>query len=160
MRLAIPVLIFLARHVITRRTPIGRKAMDEIRQHGGPMLRVKRDDLAARDVERIEARVGGTQNGRPMLDDGRTLDVANVVWCTGFRQVFGWISPPVMNDSGWPVEYRGVVESVPGLFFCGLSFQYTFSSMVFPGIGRDAAYVASKIASRDRSTAMSEPHAA
>ena len=160
MRLAIPVLIFLARHVITRRTPIGRKAMDEIRQHGGPMLRVKRDDLAARDVERIEARVGGTQNGRPMLDDGRTLDVANVVWCTGFRQVFDWISPPVMNDSGWPVEYRGVVESVPGLFFCGLSFQYAFSSMVFPGIGRDAAYVASKIASRDRSTAMSEPHAA
>jgi len=37
---------------------------------------------------------------------------------------------------------------VPGLFFCGLSFQFAFSSMVFPGIGRDAAYVAKKIAQR------------
>ncbi len=88
-----------------------------------------------------------------MLDDGRVLDVANVVWCTGFRQVFDWISLSVMKDDGWPIEYRGVVESAPGLFFCGLSFQYAFSSMVFPGIGRDAAYVAAQIARRAHSSA-------
>jgi putative flavoprotein involved in K+ transport len=43
---------------------------------------------------------------------------------------------------------RGVVDQVPGLFFCGLAFQYAFSSMVFPGIGRDTEYVARRIAHR------------
>ena len=43
-----PVMIFMARHVITRRTPIGRREMDEIRFHGGPMIRVKREDLEQR----------------------------------------------------------------------------------------------------------------
>ena len=43
---------------------------------------------------------------------------------------------------GWPSELRGVVTDAPGLFFCGLSFQFAFSSMVLPGVGRDAAYVA------------------
>ena len=48
------------------------------------------------------------------------------------------------------MEYRGVVDAAPGLFFCGLSFQYAFSSMVFPGVGRDADYVARRIVARCR----------
>ena len=40
------------------------------------------------------------------------------------------------------MEYRGVVEDAPGLYFCGLSFQFAFSSMVFMGVGRDADFVA------------------
>ena len=32
----LPILLFMARHVLTRRTPIGRKMMDEVRFHGGP----------------------------------------------------------------------------------------------------------------------------
>jgi putative flavoprotein involved in K+ transport len=71
---------------------------------------------------------------------------ANVVWCTGFRQTFDWIDRPIVGDDGWPREYRGGVDSAPGLFFCGLSFQYAFSSMVLPGLGRDAACVVKKIA--------------
>ena len=51
------------------------------------------------------------------------------------------------SDDGWPREYRGVTD-IPGLFFCGLAFQYAFGSMVLPGVGRDAAYVASRIARR------------
>ena len=41
----LPVIVFMFRHVLTRRTPIGRKEMDEVRFHGGPTLRVKREDL-------------------------------------------------------------------------------------------------------------------
>ena len=136
------------RHVVTRRTPIGRKEMAEVRHHGGPMLRVKRADLARRGVVRNTSRVVGVEDGRPLLDDGTVVDAATVVWCTGFRQAFDWIDAPVFGDDGYPEEYRGVVESVPGLFFCGLSFQYSFSSMVLPGVGRDAAYVADRIAAR------------
>jgi putative flavoprotein involved in K+ transport len=147
-RVGWPIFAFIGRHVITRRTPIGRKAMEEIRFHGGPMLRVKRADLRARGVERILNRVSGVQDGNPVLDGGDVLDVANVVWCTGFRQVFNWIELPIFDDHGWPLEMRGVVPAAPGLFFCGLAFQYAFSSMVLSGIGRDAAYIAKQIDAR------------
>jgi putative flavoprotein involved in K+ transport len=151
-----PVFLFVGRHVITRRSPIGKAAMEDLRFHGGPMIRVKRADLLARGVERVHDRVTGVQDGRPMLADGRVLDVANVVWATGFKQVFDWIKVPVVGADGWPREYRGAATDAPGLFFCGLCFQYAFSSMVLPGVGRDAAYVARRIAARtgaDRSLA-------
>jgi putative flavoprotein involved in K+ transport len=147
-RLGWPVFVFMFRHVVTRRTPIGRKAMNEVRFHGGPHLRVKRQDLAERGVERVTNRVTGTVDGRPVLDDGRVVDAANVVWCTGFRQVFDWIDLPIFDTDGWPAEYRGVAEQAPGLFFCGLSFQFAFSSMVFPGVSRDADYIARRIMAR------------
>jgi len=147
MRVVFPVMLFMARHVITRRTPIGRKAMEEIRFHGGPMLRVKRADLEERGVERVLSRVTGVTAGRPVLEE-RPADVRNVVWCTGFRQAFEWIRLPIFQDDGWPSEFRGIVDAAPGLFFCGLSFQYSFSSMVLPGIGRDAEYLARRISSR------------
>jgi putative flavoprotein involved in K+ transport len=94
--------------------------------------------------------VSGVQDGKPVDADGTGLDVATVVCCTGFRQRYDWVDLPMLGDDGWPSEYRGVVESVPGLFFCGLSFQYAFSSMVLPGVGRDAAYVADRVAARAR----------
>ena len=148
MRMTWPVLLFLWRHLVTRRTPIGRKEMSHIRFHGGPMLRVKRSDLAARGVVRNESRVDCVRDGLPVLADGTVVDAANVVWATGFRQDFGWIDLPVFGEDGWPTEYRGVCDDAPGLFFCGLSFQYAFSSMLVGGCGRDAEYVARRIASR------------
>ncbi len=151
--LMMPVAVFAFRHLLTRRTPMGRKEMDEVRFHGGPALRVKTSDLAARGVVRNEARVVGASDGLPLLDDGTVVDVANVVWCTGFRQTFDWIDLPILDDRGWPREYRGVADDVPGLYFCGLSFQYAFASMVFPGVGRDAAYVADRIEARARTGA-------
>ena len=141
-----PVLLFAWRHVLTRRTPMGRRAMAGIRHHGGPMLRVKREDLAAAGVDRRTERVTGVTGGRPTLADGTVIDVRNVVWATGFEQRFGWLDLPVVGDDGWPREFRGVAQDVPGLYFCGLSFQYSFSSMVLPGVGRDAAFVATHIA--------------
>lgn len=145
-RAAYPLLAFAARHVLTRSTPIGRKMMDEVRVHGGPMIRVKRADLAERQVERVLSRVTGVYGGLPVLDGERVVDAANVVWCTGFKQVFDWIKLPIFGENGWPTEYRGVVDDAPGLYFCGLSFQYAFSSMIFLGIGRDAEYLARRIA--------------
>jgi putative flavoprotein involved in K+ transport len=143
-----PVVVFVFKHVLTRRTPMGRKEMQEVRFHGERHFRVKPVDLARRGVLRYEARMTGAVDGRPVLGDGTVLDVSNIVWCTGFRQVFDWIRLPILDEHGWPVEYRGVVEEAPGLFFCGLSFQYAFASMVFPGIGRDADYVARRIVAR------------
>lgn len=159
MHFVFPILIFAWRHVVTRRTPIGRKEMAHIRFHGGPMLRVKRSDLAERGVERLTERVTGVRDGLPVVGD-RPVEVTNVVWATGFRQTFDWIHLPILGDDGWPVEMRGVVDSAPGLFFCGLSFQYAFSSMVLPGVGRDADFVACRIIERARSAARTKRPAA
>ena len=157
MHVVFPMLLFAWRHVVTRRTPIGRKEMEEIRFHGGPMLRVKRADLAERGVVRTEARVEGVRDGLPLLADGTTVEATNVIWATGFRQTFGWIDLPVMDENGWPREFRGVVDEAPGLFFCGLSFQYAFSSMLLPGVGRDAELVARRITEREARGAGRQP---
>jgi hypothetical protein len=40
-----PVLFLVAKHLLTPRTPLGRKLRPEVRRHGGPLIRVKRADL-------------------------------------------------------------------------------------------------------------------
>ena len=146
-RAAFPVLLLLAKHVLTLRTPIGRKMRPEIRSHGLPLLRYKRKDLTGVGVELASERTAGVTEGLPTLDSGRVLDVTNVIWCTGFRQDFSWIDPPVTGDDGWPLEHRGVVPSSPGLYFVGLAFQYAFASMLIGGAGRDAEYVVKHLVS-------------
>jgi putative flavoprotein involved in K+ transport len=143
-----PILVFAWRHLVTRRTPMGRKEMAATRFHGGPMLRVKRADLAERGVVRHQSRVVGVSGGLPLLADGTTVATANVIWATGFRQAFGWIDLPILAADGWPREHRGVADDVAGLYFCGLSFQYAFSSMLLAGVGRDAEHIAQHIAER------------
>jgi putative flavoprotein involved in K+ transport len=147
IRLAWPVLGFLWTRVFTVDTPIGRKMRHEIRSRGAPLLRVKRADLEAAGVERLFARTAGVEQGRPVLEDGRVLDVANVVWCTGFRNDFSWIDVPfALDEDGFPEQQRGAVPSAPGLYFVGLLFLHSFSSMLILGAGRDAERVAKHIA--------------
>jgi putative flavoprotein involved in K+ transport len=148
MRMAMPALWFVWGHVLSVRTPMGRKEREEARHHGGPFTRVKRSDLAEAGVERVTERMTGVRAGLPVLGEDRVVDVANVIWCTGFRQDFSWIELPVVGEDGWPLERRGVVESQPGLYFTGLSFQSSFRSMLIGGAGADAEYVVRHLVSR------------
>ena len=144
-----PLLKFVATRVLTVSTPMGRKAKSEIRSHGGPLLRVKRADLEAAGVERVFERTVGVENGKPVLADGRVIDVANVVWCTGFRNDWDWIRFPLpREDDGYPEQKRGAVPSAPGLYFVGMPFLHSFSSMLILGAGRDGRRVAKHIVSR------------
>jgi putative flavoprotein involved in K+ transport len=130
--------------VLTTSTPIGKKARPKWISTGEPLIRVKPKDLAAVGVERVP-RVTGVQSGLPRLEDGRSVDVANVVWCTGFHPGFSWIDLPVLGPQE-PLHRRGIVESEPGLYFIGLKFLYSVSSEQIQGVGRDADYIAGKIA--------------
>jgi putative flavoprotein involved in K+ transport len=135
-------LFFAGTHVLTADTPMGRKVRPHIRHGGGPLLRYRRRDLRAAGVERVLARTVGVQDGQPVLDDGRVLDVANVVWCTGFRPDYSWIRFPFeVGEDGYPVQYRGVVSSSPGLYVVGIPFLHSFASMLVGGAGRDAERV-------------------
>jgi len=46
---------------------------------------------------------------------------------------------------------------VPGLYFCGIQFQYAASSMLIQGAGRDAAYVARRIVQRQDAPSRRRP---
>jgi putative flavoprotein involved in K+ transport len=155
--LVFPLLRFAATRVLTASTPLGRKARPHIRAHGGPLIRVKKRDLEAAGVERVYERTTGVVDGKPQLAEGRVVDVANVVWCTGFRNDYGWIRFPLPEDAdGYPAQTRGAVGASPGLYFTGLCFLHSFSSMLILGAGRDGERVASQIAagarSREKST--------
>lgn len=147
-RIAWPLMVVVASHLLTTKTPIGRRMAPFVRMGGGPLLRIRSGDLARAGVERIESRVVGVHDGKPVLDDGRTLDVANIVWCTGFRADYGWIAvPDFVGDDGWPKGTRGVATA-PGLYFLGIPFTFGFTSMLVAGSGRDAKYVVDRIAER------------
>jgi putative flavoprotein involved in K+ transport len=150
-----PVFWFFINRVATLATPIGRKALPFVRDHGGPLERVWPADLAAAGVERLNARAVGAHEGMPVLEDGRVVDVANVIWATGFRPDFGWIHLPVIGDDGWPHQARGVVPIAPGLYFVGLPFLFAAASPLLGGVGRDAEFVAREIASRARQSSPS-----
>ena len=144
-RVVVPVLWFVASHVLTMKTPLGRKVRPHVLEGGAPRIRVKSQDLLGAGVECV-ARTVDADDGLPVLEDGRVMDVANVIWCTGFRQDFSWIEVPIFGDDTQPMHERGVT-SEPGLYFVGLDFLYSFTSENVGGVGRDARHIAKRIAS-------------
>jgi putative flavoprotein involved in K+ transport len=140
---------FVGHHVLTVRTPVGRRHRPSLLRSATPLVRVKPADLVAAGVERV-ARVAGVQDGRPLLADGRVLDVAGVVWCTGFHPGFSWIDLPAFGEDGEPLHDRGVVASQPGLYFVGLHFLFAMTSATVTGVGRDARRIARAVAARVR----------
>lgn len=147
-RMIDPVFWFFVSHVVTLRTPIGRRARPFVQQHGGPLERVRPRDLTAAGVKRVVARAVGARDGLPELEGGQVLDVRNVIWATGFRRDYPWIDLPIAGPDGWPAHDRGVATTVPGLYFVGLPFQYAFTSALIGGVGRDARHVVDHIARR------------
>ena len=149
---------FIARHVLVRfalrvifhriltvKTPIGRRVRPKVLHVGGVLVRTKTRDLDAAGVQRVP-RVAGARDGQPLLEDGRVISVANVVWCTGFHPGFSWIDLPVFDERGDPRHEGGTVPEFPGLYFVGLHFLYAFSSTMIHGVGRDAERIARTIA--------------
>ena len=108
---------------------------------------MKRKDLTAAGITRV-GRIVDVRDGLPVSDDGQAIDVANVVWCTGYRPGFSWIDLPVIADRQEPQHARGVLEQEPGLYFVGLEFTYAATSATITGVGRDARRVVKHLISR------------
>ncbi len=142
-------------HILTVATPIGRRARPTILSQGGPLIRTKRKHLAEAGVKFVP-RVAGVRDGTPLLDDGTVLDVANVIWCTGYDAGLSWIDLPVHGEHE-PLHHRGIVPDVPGLYFVGLEFLYSLSSSMVHGLDRDADRVATDIAARVKVARGPEP---
>jgi putative flavoprotein involved in K+ transport len=148
-RVVMRAFFFIAAHLLTSKTPVGRRARPYIRANPAPLIRVKPQDLAAAGVRRV-GRVVGVRNGRPRLEDGAELDVANVIWCTGFQVALSWIGLPACAADGEPTHQRGVLIDEPGVCMVGQLFQHALASAFIAGVGRDADYIAGVIEKRVR----------
>lgn len=148
-RLLTPLLWFAATRVLAVTNPLGRKVRDQflVPPRGIPLGRARQSDLVKAHVQRVP-RTARVEGGRPVLDDGRVLDVANVVWCTGFVLDLTWVDLPVLGETGLPMQDRGAVDGEPGLYVLGLPFLHSLSSGLLGGVGRDAAHVAAHITGR------------
>jgi putative flavoprotein involved in K+ transport len=77
---------------------------------------------------------------RDCLDLDRE-NIPTILWATGYAYDYRWVSVPVFDDGGRPVQNRGVTQ-VSGLYFLGLHWMHTFKSGLFSGVGGDAEYLA------------------
>jgi putative flavoprotein involved in K+ transport len=145
-RLLTPPFWFFISRVASVTNPIGRRMRPQLIKTTLPLGRVRPRDLDAAGVVRLP-RMIAANGGKPVVADGRTVDVANVVWCTGYRTVFDWVHLDVFDQEDQPVYDRGVAAE-PGLYFVGLFFLASAASSLVGGVGRDAAYIAQHIAGR------------
>jgi len=153
----LPARLFLMRilfrvvfhRLLTVGTPIGRRVRRSVFTQGAPLIRVKPKQLAAAGVQWVPKTTGIT-NGLPLLEDGRVLDVANVIWCTGFHNGLSWIDLPIFEGGGEPRHESGIAAGEQGLYFVGLHFLHSFSSTMIHGVGRDAKRIADTIARRTK----------
>lgn len=128
-------------NLLTRSTPMGRKAAGGFFDRGAPLIGVGVPDLVKVGVQRT-GRFTGVQDRMPVVEGNGVVAPASIIWATGYRPDFAWIDDLALDGAGWPATARGVVTDAPGLFFVGMPFQYAVSSGLLGGVGRDAAYVA------------------
>jgi putative flavoprotein involved in K+ transport len=138
---------FVGHHVLTVRTPIGRKVRPHFLLSASPLVRVKPRDFIPAGITRV-GRIIDARDGLPVTEAGQTIDVANIIWCTGYRPGFSWIDLPVIGDRQEPQHERGVLAQEPGLYFVGLEFIYSATSATITGVGRDARRVVKHLTSR------------
>jgi putative flavoprotein involved in K+ transport len=111
-----------------------------------------RDTLIGSTPRRLRRRHGVELHGRAVsadgstvrFDDGGEVDVAGIVWATGFRVDHSWLDVPIFDAGRRAVHQRGVTEA-PGLYFLGLSWQHTRGSALLGWVKDDAEYLAQKI---------------
>jgi putative flavoprotein involved in K+ transport len=136
---------WVASNILTVDNPKGRKAKKNLIKGGGPLVGVSVKDLVNAGVEQVPC-MDGVENGKPKFADGRVVKVSSIVWATGFKPDFSWIDLKVTDEqNGWPLTYKGISSEIKGMYFMGMIFQYSRTSGLVGGVGRDAAFIAKHI---------------
>jgi putative flavoprotein involved in K+ transport len=111
-----------------------------------------------RGIERrgaeVHPRAVAAEGSTVTFGDGTKLDARSVIWATGFRSDYAWVDVPIFDERGTPVQRRGVTES-PGLYFLGLTWQYTRGSALLGWVKDDAEYLAQRIDELNATTSVS-----
>ena len=109
----------------------------------------ERDTLIGSSPKELERRYGvevkpratSTSERTVTFEDGTEMEVDAVIWATGYRPDYSWIDLPVLDAHGRLRHRRGVTD-VPGLYFLGLTWQYTRGSALIGWVKDDAAFLA------------------
>jgi putative flavoprotein involved in K+ transport len=112
-----------------------------------------RDTLIGSSPRELERRHGVELKPRAVDADGHTvrfeggseIEVDAVIWATGYRADYSWIKLPIFDSDGRLRHRRGVTD-VPGLYFLGLTWQYTRGSALIGWVKDDAKFIAERIA--------------
>jgi putative flavoprotein involved in K+ transport len=112
-----------------------------------------RDTLIGSSPRELERRHGVELKPRAVDADGHTvrfeggseIEVDAVIWATGYRADYSWIKLPIFDSDGRLRHRRGVTD-VPGLYFLGLTWQYTRGSALIGWVKDDAKFIAARIA--------------
>jgi putative flavoprotein involved in K+ transport len=103
----------------------------------------------------LHRRAVDTAGSTVRFSDGTELEVATVIWATGFGVDHSWIHVPVFDANGRVVHQRGLT-SASGLYFLGLSWQHTRGSALLGFVKDDAEYLAQQISALWTSAAKEE----
>ena len=104
----------------------------------------------------LKPRLVDAEGRRVRFDDGSELEVDAVIWATGYRPDYSWIKLPIFDEDGRLRHRRGVTD-VPGLYFLGLTWQYTRGSALIGFVKDDAEFIAEQIAQYQQSKAQAAP---
>jgi len=119
----------LGRKLSTRDTLIGSSPREMSKRYG---------------VELKPRLVDADGHGARFEDDSR-LEVDAVIWATGYRPDYSWIKLPIFDADGRLRHRRGLTD-VTGLYFLGLTWQYTRGSALIGWVRDDAEFIAGQIA--------------
>ena len=128
-------------HVLTMRTPMGRKFRSKMHNRGMPLIRTRPGQLERAGVKRV-GRIASIERNVAETETGDKVGFDSVIWCTGYQPGLDWIDLPIFDENGIPRHHFGKSADVDGLYFAGLHFQYAVSSTMVAGVGRDAKRVA------------------
>lgn len=121
-----------------------------MQQGEGTVIGLSSKQLRQRGV-RFRPRLTGAAQRTVEFSDGTHLNVHGIVWATGFRQDHSWIDvSEALGANAGLKQTRGVTPSA-GLYVLGLPWQYTTRSALLGFVDRDAAYIAQRIASYQKS---------
>lgn len=97
----------------------------------------------------LRPRAVATSGSSVRFSDGSSVDVASVVWATGYRPDYAWLDVPRAIVDGRP-KHTGGASCVPGLGFLGLVGQRSRTSEWLGFVAEDAAWLTEHLHGRER----------
>jgi putative flavoprotein involved in K+ transport len=94
---------------------------------------------------RLRGRTVDAQGSEVLFADDSRLTPASVIWASGFAVDHSFVQIPVFDDAARLMHRRGVTAA-PGLYFLGLTWQYTRGSALLGWVKHDAEFIAQRIA--------------
>jgi putative flavoprotein involved in K+ transport len=116
-------------------------------------------ELTRRYGVELKPRATAASGRTVSFDDGSEIEVDAVIWATGYRPDYSWIDVPVLDANARLRQRRGVTD-VPGLYFLGLTWQWTRGSALIGWVKDDAAFLVERIAALQEANPRAMPERA